>query len=472
MRWLLQNRFVRVVIRLSLGLTALATVLFTGAAIYNAFDEDLSPQAKALLAPSPMGKIDDRNGYIAFLGLVAPKGQDQLAWGRKAAQAFVAQGQPDFVANAQWKDAIRVHFKVNGRALCRFDCLTEANQDAQRVTQRLADDDNAQLLARYRQVRDAPEFADLYLGALALNTPSAYTALSSAASLSLSDAALKAKAGDLGLVVAELEREVAFHRQMIAGGHLMVTVMSGETLLARDLLTISELQRLAGDRLTPYYARLSALTRPQVNASALQAAFRQAAHEKASWAHYWRRFLQDSSRFTNTQSVADSLEFRLMSYFIQPNASANLIAQFMTAESALATVPAAQFDQALADIRSNNQALLDRPWYGEWRNPVGKGVAELAAVDLGKYAARMNDLQALAQMVDLQLTLAARGLHDPAAIAAFIASEGAVSHPDPYTGKAFAYDPATRLLSFKSRAKDRWSDELMKRHGGKVALAL
>ena len=54
---------------------------------------------------------------------------------------------------------------------------------------------------------------------------------------------------------------------------------------------------------------------------------------------------------------------------------------------------------------------------------------------------------------------------ETAAIAAFVAGEGAKSHPDPYTGKAFAFDPEKRMLSFESRAKGRWGDELKKRYG-------
>lgn len=74
------------------------------------------------------------------------------------------------------------------------------------------------------------------------------------------------------------------------------------------------------------------------------------------------------------------------------------------------------------------------------------------ASDPRRYAARAHDLGALGRMVDLQAALAERGIADSAAIAVFVAGEGAKSHTDPYTGQAFRFDPQTRQLSFKPRA--------------------
>lgn len=471
-RSLLQNRFIRIPVKLVLGLIAFFFVIFAAAAIYNAFDEDLSAQAKALLPPPPMGKVENRNGYIAFLGMVAPSGQAQMDWGRKAAAAFTSQAQPGFTPSAEWKDATRSHIKVDRRQWCKPDCLNEAKRDSKTVAKRLAEGGNAELLKRYRMVREAPEFADLYMGPLSLDIPGAYSILASGALLSLSDGALKANAGDPGALVAELEREVQFHRRIIAGGQLLLTVLTGEALLARDLLAISELLRSGGKRFTPYHDRLRALTRPQISATAIQPAFRHLAHEKVGWAQHWRSYMKDNSGLPNYEYGSRPLTNWVMSFFIQPNATTNLVAAAMTAEASLAAIPAAQFDREVVAIRMSNDALLERSWYVEWRNPVGKGVAELATVELGKYAARMNDLQALERMVDLQMLLAGRGVSDPAAIAAFVSGEGAKSNPDPYSGKAFTFDPATRLLSYQPRADGRWSGELKKRYGGRVAIAI
>jgi len=111
-RALLQKSFIRIPLKLALWLIVFAAVTFVGALAYNAFDEELSAEAKALLAAPPMGAIDDQNGYIAFLGMAAPKERDQMEWGRKAAAAFTAQAQPGFIRTPEWKEAIRSHVRI------------------------------------------------------------------------------------------------------------------------------------------------------------------------------------------------------------------------------------------------------------------------------------------------------------------------------------------------------------------------
>lgn len=460
---LLENRLLRGTLKLVLGLAAAGIVAVAAAAIYNAFDEDLSPQAKAQLVPPPMGKIDDGNGYIAFLGLVAPAGQDQMAWGRKAAVALAEQSAPGFTRTADWREATRPHLTVNARAWCKPDCLAEAKRDPAIVAARLANGTNSQLLARYRKLRDTADFADLDFGAFNTGASAAYSALAAGASLSLGDAALKANTGDAAAAIGELEREFRFHRRLVSGGRTLATVMNGETLLGRDLLAISQLLRSDAKRFAPFVGSLRELTSAEVSGAGIAAALRWTAHERVSWAQQWKTLLvlaglPSANWFT--------------SWFIEPNATANLVAQVMSAEISLAAASATQFERERAAVRKANDALLERPWYAEASNPVGKSLAELATGALGEYVARFHDLRALQRAVDLQLALAERGIGEPAAIAAFVSGEGAKSHVDPYTEKAFAFDPATRLLSFDPRGGSRWNSDLKKRFGGHVAIAL
>lgn len=472
-RALLNNRVVRVSLKAALGAVAVCAAAFGALVAYNAFDADLSADAKALLAPPPMGKVDEKNGYIAFLGLVAPKGQDQLDWGRKAAAAFAAQATPGFNPGPEWKEATREHFKApaDRNKWCIPDCLSEVRRDADAVAKRLADPDNVELLARYRKMRDAPEFTEIYMGSRSIYTPRGYASLHAGSTLALAEGASKANAGDLEALVAELEREVAFHRKLIEGGRTLITVMAGESSLARDLLVISELLRTDWDKHAAFDTRLGKLTRPQVSAKSLHPAFRFAAHESASWAQYWRELLRANSGVPTPEHGWQLTENWTLALFIKPNETVNLVASIMKIEESIADVSAGRFDQEASAIRTAHDALLERPWYAEASNPVGKGVAEVANSRLAGYAARMNDLQALERMVDLQVTLSLRGSVETAAIAEFVASEGAKAQRDPYTGKPFAFDPATRLLSFEPRAKDRWK-EMTKRHGGKVAITL
>lgn len=477
-RTLLQKSFIRIPLKLALWLIIFVVIVFAGTVVYNAFDEELSAEAKALLVPPPMGAIDDKNGYIAFLGMVAPKEQDQVEWGRKAAAAFTAQAQPGFTRTQKWKESTRSHLKVpeTQRKWCKSevrDCLAEAKSGAAAIAKTLSEGDNALLLARYRKARDGVTFTDLYIGANPAADMPGYSVLTAGALLSLAENSMQFRAGNLEAVVAELEREVAFHRRMIADGRSIITVLSGSNMLARDLLIISELLRSGGKGVAPFRVRLSALTRPQISVVAMQSAFRLEAHRKVTGGNSTRATLRSNDGWMLSDTTSP-LQNWALSLMVRPNATANVVAAAMTAQVSLADVQPAQFDHEIAAIRMAEHKLLERPWYAELSNPVGKGVADVIVVGLGEYAARMHDLQALERMVDLQMTLAARGITETAAIAAFVAGEGANSHPDPYTGKAFAFDPKNRLISFEPRAtrpESRWGAELKKRYG-KTGIAL
>jgi hypothetical protein len=63
------------------GLLALALLLFAAAFIINAHDEQLSPQARALLTPPPNPYKPEDNIFLALLGADAPPGESIIAAG-------------------------------------------------------------------------------------------------------------------------------------------------------------------------------------------------------------------------------------------------------------------------------------------------------------------------------------------------------------------------------------------------------
>jgi hypothetical protein len=469
------KRTLRLALKAVLSLAAVAILGFLAVVLINAVDEDLSADARTLLAPPQMGKIENSNGFVAFLGIVAPKDQDQMEWGRKAAAAYAAQAQPGFVQSAEWKEATRAHIGRTARGgvpkpWCTpeaRDCLADATRDGAAVAKVLEAGDNALFLARYRKAREGASFADVYIGAnVAANLPP-YWSLIHGASLAHADAALKLAAGNVEAAVAELEREVAFHRKIIAGGRTVVAVMIGNRLLSRDLLTISELARSDGGRIAPYRARLSALARPQASAAALEPAFRFEAHTWANFAHGIRTILRDNRGWMLRDGAIVDLSPAYnwaLSLLALPNQSANLVAAMAMIDASITGVPPQQFDAKVKEVAAAKARQLTRPWYSKLRNPVGKENFE-DGPNLASYAARMYDLQALERMTSLQIALAERGISDAAAVAAFVAGEGAQSYADPYTGKPFAFDPTKRLLSFEPRAKGGVDRDLKTRYG-------
>lgn len=462
------KRALLLALKFSLSLVAVAILGFLALVLINAFDEDLSADAQALLAPPQMGKVEDGNGFVAFLGMQAPADQDQMAWGRKAAAAYMAQAQPGFVQSSEWKEATRGHLRAGpGKAWCTpesRDCLAEAKRDATPIASLLAADGNRLFLTRYRKAREAATFADVYVGANPAATIPPYGSLAYGASLALADVALKLASGDVEGAVAELEQEVGFHRRMIAGGRSLIAVMIGNRLLSRDLLTISELVRGDGERVAPYRARLAALARPQASAAALEPALRFEAHTWTTFAHRIRAILRDNGGWMLSGDIHSPALNWAQSLFALPNQTANLVAATAKIEFSIAAAPAAQFDAKAKEIDAAKMSQLARPWYSNLRNPVGKANFEDTAT-FTTYAARMHDLQALERMTSLQIALAESGAGDAAAAAAFVAGEGGKTYSDPYTGKPFAFDPAKRLLSFEPRAKGGIGGDLKKRYG-------
>jgi hypothetical protein len=470
LRSLLRHRAVRTSLTLGAAMAGIACAVVAAAIAYNAFDDELSPQARALLAPPPMGKIEERNGLIAFLGLAAPVDQDPVQWGRAAAAAFAAQAQAGFTPTDAWKQATRDHLGIKARTWCKPDCVTEARRDSAAVRARLADGKNALLLARYRKIAEAPEFADLYVGGLTVAPPGSYSLLAAGASLALSEAATQAASANPGAFVGALEREMRLHRRMASAGGALATVLNGENLLASDLLALSSALRADPEGLAPYLARLRRSTRPDIDVAGTLAALRLHSHQMVSWSLQWKQLLRESGGLPTAEHGSAPLANWGMGLFIQPHATANLVANVITADAALAAVPADRLEREMAATRKSKDTLLARPWYAQAANPVGKDVAQLNTSSLGKYAARLHDVRALLRMVDLQLALAHAGINEPGAVAVFIAGHAGGTQDDPYTGKPFAFDAATRQLSFQPRADSPWNAQSRSRHAGRVVI--
>jgi len=447
----------------------------------NATDEALSVEAEALLARPAMGQLDQKNGFIAFLGMGAPRGEDQIAWGLKAAAAYSAQAKPGFARTPEWEHATKSHLRVSKAAAqwCPAearDCIAFAKEKRDALAKHLAEESNAEFLRRYRKVREAATFVDLYVGTSLFAAFPAYPRLVEGAALSRLDIAIKASGGDLEGALDELESDMAFHRRVIAGGQTVVGLMAANAMLSSDLLALSELVRTEGDRLAPYRARVRELSKTQVEAGALATALQLEGHMSASFLHGIRGALGDTAASQRLESFTDltlrattsPFENWARSLLVRPNQTVNEFAYLHSFNVKAALTPAGTFDAA-------DGLRADKPQESSiartLRNPEGRLWLQLTASDLRRYAARSHDLAALGRMVDLQAALSERGIADSAAIAAFVAGEGATSHADPYTGQAFAFDPQTRQLSFKPRGHAAWSRELQK-HYKSAALVL
>jgi hypothetical protein len=474
-----RRRWVRPALLTLLVPLAILVALVLAIAACNLVDEDLNPATQALMVQPPMGKADDSNGYVAFLGMSGPAGQDPAEWGRKAAQAYAAQGTPGFAKTPEWDNATRTHLMATKEAAwCipeKQDCVALAREKRDSLQAVLAQAPHPELLARYRVVREKPVFADVSIGTDPLAMLPAFPRLVEASALTRLDIALKAAAGDVDAAVAELEREIAFHRRMLAEGRTLITVMVGNTLLVRDLLVASELLRAGGTAVAPFRARLQTAAGIPVDMKSMEVAMQ----NEASMGLSFTKGLRAKMRDERAKEMYGALGINPLSssswwfsWLVRENETVNLLAALYASEMASLKVPAASFNEARKAAVDRKNALVEHSWYGAFFNPVGKGIATAMLPSFQSYVARMHDLEALRRMVHLQATMAERGIAEPAAMAAFVAGEGAKEDANPLTGKPFDFDPGKRRLSFDPVGTGSFMAELKQRFDGRAAIQL
>lgn len=468
------KKAMRRLLQVGLGVGVAAAVTFAGVAFYNSFDEEMGAEAKALLAPPPMGRIDDQNGFVAMLGMRAPMGEDQMAWGRKVAEAYAAQAAPGFVRTDEWKSRVKRQLSATKQAVwCRpaeKDCITQARSNAAALAAVLASEQNAEILKRYQKVRELPEFGEIYVGSDPLADIVSSVELHEGAFLARLDIALKVTRGEMDAAIAELEREALFHRRLVTQGRMLLTAMVGIASLGNDLLLASEMLRSGGEAIAQYRARMLEIAAFPLKAGVLATVVRNEAHWNLS--AFYNTLQTGNLNWANLlENDMSPLPRWALPYLLRPNESANIMARLTALEVGVAEAAAPEFEDRVKARAPMRGALLERRWYSEFHNPVGRRLAEGFGFNASSYISRLHDLDTLSRMVRLQATLGQQSITESAAIAAYVAGEGAKTYADPYTGKHFAFDLATRQLSFEPRSKESWSKALIKRYK-KAALIL
>jgi hypothetical protein len=228
-----------------LGLALLMLALIAAFVGINLVDEDLSPEAVAIInAPAPDAPSEN-NGYIYFLGMYAPEGVPTREWGIKVLEAYRASDRPEFVESEEWKAITAERPKVNLDTWCNIlkeeKCQDKLNQSPEllHLLQK-----HATFLSRYREARDKPIFLETYLlwSYLRARTPS-LSRLEQGQKLSLLAITDALESGGVEWALVELAKEITFHRRILAGARWYSTKSSALVLLEHDLLFLSGLLR-------------------------------------------------------------------------------------------------------------------------------------------------------------------------------------------------------------------------------------
>jgi hypothetical protein len=471
----------------------MVVALFALALLWYSFDEDLSPGAKEVLDHQPkLGANTPDNGYVAFIGIGAPRGADPLAWGGKAIQAYQEadrKGETDSRARPELGEELKLSDKAwrdpdkqgKGKSVpllpwCEPEvraCLPIARRRGAEIEALL--EDNSEFLARYKLARGKRQFRQAYWGSRIDSITPPYYRLVQGQRLVLLDLSRRAaKRAGLRPVLYELEQETEFHRRVAAGSVDFLGKAIATTLLARDFLIYSEILAAKKGSIAPGQLPGALIAGTVGDGTDLSEAVAAEGVQTARIlqtrdpGHPYKLMGADLSA---AGAVVAAL-YPLSRFAYRPNAMLNDVARLLLQEREKAALPA----QAFAGYTRSKQSDSAFTWRELARNPFAAlvmGGVRSWSPELGSdLATRMHDLEGLRRLVALQELLVKAKAMTPEKIQSVLSSKAALGLSDPYTGEPMRFDPASRRLSFEARGRAVFSEKLRNRFDGRIAVRL
>jgi hypothetical protein len=453
----------------ALGWTVLAIALLLGAAIvYYQFDDALSPEAQAILASPPKaGEPTDDNGYVALLGMGAPAGEDQMAWGKKLVAAYRAQETAGFKKDADWTNTTKTHASFPDKTRwCAPGKDCAASFKAKQADMAKMVDASKDMLARYRVMRSKPAYDEAYIPLRFESAIASFGALIRGQDLATFIVFDKLVAGDAKGALSELAEEVAFHRRVASGARTLIGKMIAARLVAVDALTISELIGAHHAAVSPHAGQVMALLQQLDGSLEMGNAYDPDLYMTV-------RLLVNLKADSQVLQALDaqSVESALILLAYRPNMAANEHVAMERERLPVLNSGALDFDKARGRAQQLQHRVGQRSWQDYLRNPAGSVILSLGPAPIENYFARLHDGNALVRLVMAQAALLesrAASLDD---INRVLAADGGKRFADPYTGKTFAMDANARKLFFEARGSSPWVSDVAGKDKRQVAVS-
>jgi len=421
----------------------------------NAFDEDLSPEATALVLEPGTPVPPNENAYFTVFGFQAPPGQDAHARGIEIVGEYekILKADP-FVDPVRSLDEMlgkdRLQFKGDEKKLCSRSpdssrCITYYMGNTGDVDRLLAD--NKLLLERYFKLTSYPHYRETLPVVVASPLPH-LSFVRMAHQLMLAKTALLVKEGKVAAALSQLQRDAVFNRRMAEEGSTLISKLIALSLLSSDARALSEI--IAANKLSAVdIARANAILKPL---SAAERNFNKAFRNEAA---VMRNAVSDGIKegkfFTiyGASSRWDRVKWQLVRPFYKPNATINVLSKNYAHIVELDALSAKDLAERTgsgkeAEFIRAAQALRWDMVY----NPVGKFIVAIAIPDFTGYLVRGHKADGLMRLVSLQLLLKENRIQD-ARLEQFIKESGP-RYADPYTGGVMRWDEKKRTLYFES----------------------
>ena len=437
-------------------------------------DEDLTPEAKALLEFRPkVSAPPEKNGYYLAMGRLAPVGEDAHAWGRRRVLALVQADKRGTAPHGAEQGAAAGQELTVAPFPCKDqtgDCLEMIRTQRKTLDAWLAS--HAELMARYRKLREYPAFQTDYFPTRAKSAIPSYGGSYEALATAVQIAALVVD-GKAAAALDEMAQEIALHQHMLASAPDLLQKLIAAGLLTRDFKLLSALMTDYRSAMTPQLGRVAGLARP-LSAEELDTATVIRVEMGAS-----ARFMRDPAdwcesliEFTKWTGKPDTplLYEPLRSVFYRPNATINLWAKSSEVTLNFAKAPAIDLVARKAALEAELDAqirVFNSPYNMTGRITLGRQIS----IYPPEYSFRIHNLNGLIRLVALQAQIMAKGVRAPE-IPQAIARAGK-EYFDPYTEKPMQWDSAKRQVYFMQQIAT-WAsrDDRFEDKSGRLAVKL
>lgn len=403
-------------LRWALGTPVLAYAVLVG---INFVDEVPSDDFTALTAPTATN-ANPVNGYLAYVGMMAPATQDPLRYGAQWVSSFEEATSATAIARTQVEFGIdTLQFAGDTEQLCnpsKAACLALAYKRAAGWQQLAAD--NVLLLQRQRQMVASASFEEAY-SPPSMESPLPTPDLNRSKLLELDLIAVDAAQGRLAEALTALAQRLAFDRRALQGSRSLLMGMVATSWLEQDYALLTEIVASYPAQLAGHQALLVQMATP-LEVEAL----RRTAMEmfKGEYRLTLTTFPREYSGLTmgdvinldekeREGSIAKRVKAQLMRPLYKHQASGNLVAgghkiwldQLQTFQPENA--------QAWFSDTAQRQRVAMRGKTQTWRiiyNPVGKVILrrESASSSQDRYLERLFALRAASHKAGLQVACA------------------------------------------------------------------
>lgn len=431
----------RAVLRIIFSLCGL--VVFAVAAVLgiNAFDQDLSADAKRLITAPRTAVPPGENLYVAMVGFNAPADVHMAAAGQMRIAAHELGTRPEYATHSTPSLAFKGKADLCNPAV--RSCIEVVRAHSVEILQQAVE--NVELYRRYLQLHDLPRFEEVQSHTqdrLSMHVPPAVRNLFLAYTLWRVTHA--ADAGERTAALADLRRDIETWRRMLIGeGSLRAKTLAMDYLHA-DYALLADIVGDPAIDLAPHAEDIEAMFSvlrmedwqiPEV----FETEFRPSARMYEE--------LREQKRATGNGESAWSRFTELGSaYFFLPNATQNLNAAYMREWQRVARTEPRLYHAALQQLKQWRNDKIE--FHAHWiYNPIGKVLLTVAKPSYERELQRAYDIAAFQQLVRMAYDLRMQKVTAAGVRAHLERFPDLARHP--IDGSWFQWSPQTRQLSMK-----------------------